>query len=262
MTITVPDSVVGPASFFRTWAAAGSITLVFMKALLCGELGPASSARFMQPIDTHCHLDCDRQQRLFEAQLAFKDRKLRELCEHKVTVERKLGAACARKLRSRLADLQAATDVAELVAGHPHPLHGDRAGQFALDLEGGRRLVLEPDHEPIPHRDDGSTDWSRVTRIRIAYLGDYDVGAISAWLRLGEIAAERLDGPHLVHSVAGGQLFICLECELALEPIRAMAGRKPERVVCLDEGFAGNDQLKANAVQIFKTKGVASFKTV
>ncbi|MBA2549068.1 MAG: hypothetical protein H0V16_11525 [Burkholderiaceae bacterium] len=42
--------------------------------------------------------------------------------------------------------------------------------------------------------------------------------------------------------------------------IRAMAARKPERVVCLDEGFRGNairigitDQLKANAVQIFKT---------
>ena len=32
--------------------------------------------------------------------------------------------------------------------------------------------------------------------------------------------------------------------------------------LCLDEGFAGNDQLKANAVQIFKTKGVTSFKTV
>jgi hypothetical protein len=39
-------------------------------------------------------------------------------------------------------------------------------------------------------------------------------------------------------------------------------GARPERVVCLDEGFAGNDQLKANAVQIFKTKGVAGFKTV
>ena len=37
---------------------------------------------------------------------------------------------------------------------------------------------------------------------------------------------------------------------------------KPERVVCLDEGFSGNDQLKANAVQIFKTKGITSFKTV
>lgn len=65
-----------------------------------------------------------------------------------------------------------------------------------------------------------------------------------------------------VYSVAEGALFICLERELTLELIRAMAERKPERVVCLDEGFAGNDQLKANAVQIFKTKGVTSFKTV
>mgnify|MGYP001575775590 CR=1 FL=1 len=65
-----------------------------------------------------------------------------------------------------------------------------------------------------------------------------------------------------VHSVAGGVLFICLERALTLELIRAMAEKKPERVVCLDEGFAGNDQLKANAVQIFKAKGVTSFKTV
>ena len=48
---------------------------------------------------------------------------------------------------------------------------------------------------------------------------------------------------------------ICLERELTLELIRAMAERKPERVVCLDEVFAGNDQLKANAVQIFKDQG-------
>lgn len=30
----------------------------------------------------------------------------------------------------------------------------------------------------------------------------------------------------------------------------------------LDGGFAGNDQLKTNAVQIFKTVGVTSFKMV
>jgi adenine-specific DNA-methyltransferase len=65
-----------------------------------------------------------------------------------------------------------------------------------------------------------------------------------------------------VYSVASGALFICLELALTLDLIRAMAELKPERVVCLDEGFAGNDQLKANAVQIFKTKGVTSFKTV
>ncbi|MDF0673960.1 MAG: hypothetical protein P0120_06405 [Nitrospira sp.] len=47
-----------------------------------------------------------------------------------------------------------------------------------------------------------------------------------------------------------------------LELIRVMAEKKPEHVVYLDEGFAGDDLLKANAVQIFKTKGVTSFKTV
>ncbi len=65
-----------------------------------------------------------------------------------------------------------------------------------------------------------------------------------------------------VHSVSDGALLVCLEDKLTLELIRAMADRKPERVVCLDQGFAGADQLKANAVQIFKTKGIASFKTV
>jgi adenine-specific DNA-methyltransferase len=65
-----------------------------------------------------------------------------------------------------------------------------------------------------------------------------------------------------IYCVAGGALVICLEQALTLELIRAIAALKPERVVCLDEGFAGNDQLKANAVQTFKTKGVTSFKTV
>ena len=65
----------------------------------------------------------------------------------------------------------------------------------------------------------------------------------------------------IVYSVAGGALFICLEKNLTLELIRAMVAKKPERVVYLDEGFASNDQLKTNAVQIFKTKGIV-FKTV
>jgi adenine-specific DNA-methyltransferase len=64
-----------------------------------------------------------------------------------------------------------------------------------------------------------------------------------------------------VFSVAAGALLICLERKLTLDAIRAMAGRKPERVVCLDEGFASNDQLKTNAVQTFKAKGVV-FRTV
>jgi len=103
----------------------------------------------------------------------FKDKKTRELCEQQAIALRKLGAACARKLRSRLADLQAAERVTDLVAGRPHQLQGVRAGQFALDLVGGRRLVFEPDHQPVPSRDDGGIDWLHVTRIRIIFIGDY-----------------------------------------------------------------------------------------
>lgn len=65
-----------------------------------------------------------------------------------------------------------------------------------------------------------------------------------------------------VYSLVGGALLICLEQNLTLELIRAMADLQPTRVVCLDDGFAGNDQLKTNAVQIFKTKGIVNFKTV
>jgi adenine-specific DNA-methyltransferase len=65
-----------------------------------------------------------------------------------------------------------------------------------------------------------------------------------------------------VFSVASGVLVICLDRELTLDLIRAIADMKPERVVCLDEGFAKNDQLKTNAVQTFKMKGITSFKTV
>lgn len=101
------------------------------------------------------------------------DDDLRALCEQKRHAVKALGAACARKLRSRLADLQAAAHVRELVAGKPHPLTGDRKGQFALDLHSGVRLVFEPNHNPVPRFPDGGIDWAQVTQITIIYIGDY-----------------------------------------------------------------------------------------
>lgn len=86
---------------------------------------------------------------------------------------KKLGDVCARKLRTRLADLSAASRVTELVAGNPHPLTGDRLGQFAVDLAGGWRLVFAPANDPVPRRDDASIDWSAVTIVCIEFIGDY-----------------------------------------------------------------------------------------
>jgi proteic killer suppression protein len=105
--------------------------------------------------------------------IQYRSKKIRELCEKQAVAEKKLGAACARKLLLRLQQLEAAARVTELVAGNPHPLKGDRDGQFALDLAGGWRLVFSPANEPYPTRPDGGIDWSQVTIVSIEYIGDY-----------------------------------------------------------------------------------------
>lgn len=105
--------------------------------------------------------------------ILFADHKLEQLCNTERTGRKKLGAGGARKLFSRLADLHAAATVDDLVAGRPHPLKGDRLGQFAVDLDGGRRRVFECANEPVPQHADGAIDWSRVTTVRIVYIGDY-----------------------------------------------------------------------------------------
>jgi adenine-specific DNA-methyltransferase len=65
-----------------------------------------------------------------------------------------------------------------------------------------------------------------------------------------------------VYSVAEEALLICLEKNLTKDLVRAIAEKEPHRVVCLDSGFKGNDQLKTNAVQIMKSFKVESFRTV
>ena len=106
-------------------------------------------------------------------EIRFKDKKLRRLCEERAIAEKKLGAACARKLCARLSDLEAASVVTELPAGNPHPLQRDRAGQFALNLAGGWRVVFAPANDPCPRYADGGIDWSQVTIVSIEYIGDY-----------------------------------------------------------------------------------------
>jgi toxin HigB-1 len=105
--------------------------------------------------------------------ITFENEDYKTLCEQNNIAQRKLGPQMAKKLRARLAELMAASSVAELCAGRPHPLKGDRAGQFALDLVHPRRLVFEPDQDPVPFKDDGGIDWSQVTQVCIVWIGDY-----------------------------------------------------------------------------------------
>jgi len=104
--------------------------------------------------------------------IAFADNDMETLCrQHKKAVQ-KLGAESAKKLQRRLTELFAANHVAELVAGRPHPLKGNRDGQFSVDLHGGMRLVFKPTHKPPPLKPDGGLDWAQVTEITLLAAED------------------------------------------------------------------------------------------
>jgi adenine-specific DNA-methyltransferase len=57
-----------------------------------------------------------------------------------------------------------------------------------------------------------------------------------------------------VFSIADGALLICLEDKITRELIDDVAKAEPMQFICLDRGFSGNDQLKANAVQTFAAR--------
>ena len=106
-------------------------------------------------------------------EISYASEQVKKLCEEPKRAVKALGADSARKLRTRLAELDAAASVLELPAGHPHPLKRDRAGQFAVSLAGGCRLIFEPANDPVPKRADASIDWALVTKVRILEAADY-----------------------------------------------------------------------------------------
>jgi adenine-specific DNA-methyltransferase len=64
-----------------------------------------------------------------------------------------------------------------------------------------------------------------------------------------------------VYAVSGGLLMVCLEDHVDDELMRAVVERGPERFVCLDTAFDGNDKLKTNTVLQMKDHGI-EFRTV
>lgn len=86
------------------------------------------------------------------------------------------GAENARKIRQRLAELNAAAtlaDVGRLPPARLHALKGDRRGQFAVDVKHPFRLLFEPAHDPVPLKDDGGLDLGRITRVRVLSIEVY-----------------------------------------------------------------------------------------
>lgn len=105
--------------------------------------------------------------------IRFRSRRLQAIANDGKAARRELGKRCADVLRRRLDDLQAADDLEAMrhLPGRCHELTGDRAGQFALDLEHPRRLVFEALNGD--RNREGGLDWSTVTAIEVVEITDY-----------------------------------------------------------------------------------------
>lgn len=104
--------------------------------------------------------------------ITYHGKDVEALCKQSRIATKRLGKESATKLQRRMSELFAAKVVAELVIGRPHPLERERAGQFAVDLHGGKRLIFIATGTP-PLKADGSIDWASVTDITIIEAGDY-----------------------------------------------------------------------------------------
>lgn len=107
--------------------------------------------------------------------IEFAGKKLKKACISEQAMKARWGPKMAKKLKRRLADLEAATTLEEVrkLPGRCHELSEDRKGQLAMDLVHPVRLLFRPNHDPVPAKPDGGLDWQQVTSIEVLEVCDY-----------------------------------------------------------------------------------------
>lgn len=109
-------------------------------------------------------------------EISFRARKLAKTFGSERVLQKAYGTRMAKVIMMRMAVLGNSRNLALVPTTPPdrrHQLGGDRDEQFAVDLVHPHRLVFEPDHDPIPRRDDGGIDTQRVMSITIVDVIDY-----------------------------------------------------------------------------------------
>lgn len=101
--------------------------------------------------------------------ITFKTNKLRKAFNSEDNLQRMYGPVTAEKIKLRMAVLNAAPTLDDVSYKPPerrHKLTGKMKDSFAVNLDGGNRLVFKPDQTK-------SSDLRDITSITILSVGDY-----------------------------------------------------------------------------------------
>lgn len=108
--------------------------------------------------------------------ISFRTKKLCKIMNSEKELIREYGPEIGRKIKNRLALLDAAPcleDVPTTPPARRHSLAQNREGQFSVDLKQPHRLIFMPNHNPLPVKEDGGIDLKKVTAIEIIEVEDY-----------------------------------------------------------------------------------------
>ena len=105
-------------------------------------------------------------------EISFHTEELLNLCFDESIAEQKFGNVAAEALRNRLDDIRAADAVHELLAGHPHAAQLGNQHCYRLEIEGGKWLIIVPNHITPRVDGEGRPDWGKVRRVRVIAVGN------------------------------------------------------------------------------------------
>lgn len=107
--------------------------------------------------------------------ISFKNKKLeKDLADEKALI-RRWGPEQANKIKQRMVELLAADNLETLRTlpqVRAHELSGNRSGQISLDIKHPYRLLITPDYENPPRKEDGGLDWKKTTKIKVLGVED------------------------------------------------------------------------------------------
>lgn len=109
-------------------------------------------------------------------EIHFKSAKLQKTCNGAAALRKAYGEENASRIQRRLAVLEAAPSLSDVPAVPPercHPMKGDRAGAYAVDIKHPFRIVFAPTTQPPPRKPDGGVDLRKVTSVTILEIVDY-----------------------------------------------------------------------------------------
>jgi proteic killer suppression protein len=102
--------------------------------------------------------------------LTFKNFKLEKEFSNQKTLIKNRGAEQGKMIMRRLDQLRAADNLEVMITlpqVRAHELKGGLNEVISLDLNQPYRLLIKPDHEETPRKNDGGLDWKRITKVMV-----------------------------------------------------------------------------------------------